>query len=98
MRLFLLHTDDNVSLGDNGRHRGELGRTEAMMVGAFKAHPNGVSGMAVMTNERNSRADVVYAGRESQEAGGLIATCGNAEGIVKIWDYTHVEDDGTCGR
>ncbi|CAN0464501.1 unnamed protein product [Ectocarpus sp. 12 AP-2014] len=94
----LEHEDDNVSLGDNSRHRGEMGRTEAMMVGAFKAHPNGVSGMAVMTSERNCRADVVYAGRESHEAGGLIATCGKAEGIVKIWDYTHVEDDGTCGR
>ncbi|CAN0036900.1 unnamed protein product [Ectocarpus sp. 12 AP-2014] len=75
-----------------------MGRTEAIMVGAFKAHPNGVSDMAVMTSERNSRADVVHAGRESQEAGGLIATCGKAEGIVKIWDYTHVEDDGICGR
>lgn len=67
------------------------------MVGAFKAHPNGVSGMAVMTSERNSH-NVVCTGREAQEAGGLIATCGKAEGLVKIWDYTHVEDDSTCGR
>eukprot|EP00752_Nemacystus_decipiens_P009558 g8538.t1 len=85
-----------------------------MAVGFIKAHANGIAGLAIMTTTtppsaagaRHSRRSDSYAlgedeGEQGQDTdvGGLLVTCGNAEGIVKIWDYTHVEDgNGGCGR
>ena len=78
-----------------------------MSVGVFQAHPSGVGGMTIMKGSAPiAPAATVAEGppREAgdgggvQEVGGLLVTCGKTEGVVKIWDYTHVEDDGACGR
>lgn len=36
--------------------------------------------------------------RETKDVGGLLVTCGKVESVVKIWDYTHVDGNGACGR
>lgn len=81
-----------------------------MAIGEIQAHANGIAGLAIMTTttptttpgaRRRRRSTALAEGREKmiEGVGGLLVTCGNAEGIVKIWDYTHVEDgSGSCGR
>ena len=82
-----------------------------MAVGEIKAHANGIAGLAMMTTTntntvgaRHDRLSSTALLAEEEErgeggVGGLLVTCGNAEGVVKIWDYTHVEDGhGSCGR
>lgn len=78
--------------------------TTMTTVGKIQAHANGIAGLAIMTTDaggaRRSRTALAYeeGGEQGEGVGGLLVTCGNAEGVVKIWDYTHVEDDGGCGR
>lgn len=85
-----------------------------MAVGEIQAHANGIAGLAIMTTTSSSTTTTgARRGRRStvldeegeetvedmEDAGGLLVTCGDAEGVVKIWDYTHVEDgSGSCGR
>ncbi len=69
-----------------------------MTVGVIKAHPSGIADLAIMANARDSCASLAPNGEQGEDVGGLLVTCGSGEGIVKIWDYTHVEEDGRCGR
>lgn len=78
-----------------------------MALGHIQAHANGIAGLAIMATatgsvRRSRRSSAVLAEEggalELEDVGGLLVTCSNAEGVVKIWDYTHVEDDGSCGR
>lgn len=90
---------DTGKFDENSRHHPkELGATEAVAVGAFKAHPNGVAGMTVMTSGHENSAILAAGKYVEDEMGGVLVTCGKAEGVVKIWDYTHVDADGTYGR
>lgn len=86
--------------------RPEPSGTAASMV-VFEAHPHGVAAMAVMNRTDKMRIAGVAnlrhgegfgGGRDLGEVGGLLITCAKEESVVKIWDYTHVEGDGTCGR
>lgn len=68
-----------------------------MTVGVIQAHPNGIADLAIMAYARDSCVFRVPNGEQGGGIGGLLVTCARGEGI-KIWDYTHVEDDGRCGR
>lgn len=92
----------------DGDCKDNVGHIEAMSVGAFEAHPKGVAGMAVMystteacsavsTDSPPETSSGVQEGGVGQ-VGGLLVTCGKEEGMVKIWDYTHVGEGGSCGR
>lgn len=79
--------------------RDEIGETDATAaLGVIKAHPNGVAGMAIMASSRKSCANFVEGREKGEDAGGFLVTCGNTEGVVRIWDYTRVCDGSTCGR
>lgn len=52
----------------------------------FEAHPGGVAAMDII-----SKGDI-----DIQD--GMVVTSAKNEGVIKIWDYTNVEEDGTCGR
>lgn len=100
LRLFLAESRLQES-SDND----EIGETTAMSIGKFEAHPHGVAGMTIMTLSATKYASIALnllqesAGDlENGDVVGLLVTCGKAEGLVKIWDYTHVEEDGSCGR
>lgn len=70
-----------------------------MALGEIQAHANGIAGLAIMNTGAGDGSAVLAAeGGQGEDVGGLLVTCGNAEGVVKIWDYTHVEDNGSCGR
>lgn len=89
----------NGSLGGNTSSRDETEQTDTTTaVGVIKAHPDGVTGMTIMASARNSCSKFVEGREKEEEAVGFLATCGNTEGVVKVWDYTHVEDGSTCGR
>ncbi|CAM9561047.1 unnamed protein product, partial [Hapterophycus canaliculatus] len=80
------------------RHRKEIAPSEALAVGAFQAHTNGVAGMTIMTSEFENSAFVAGERHVGDEIGGMLVTFGKAEGVVKIWDYTWVDECGTYGR
>eukprot|EP00903_Cladosiphon_okamuranus_P006728 g6565.t1 len=87
---------------------GENGQADAaiMTVGHIQAHADRIAGLAIMATgsprQRRRSSTVLAKGEEEalelEDVGGLLVTCGDAEGVVKIWDYTHVKDDGSCGR
>lgn len=83
---------------ESDRHRKEAERIETAAVGTFKAHPNGVAGMTIMTSEYENNSVLDAEGSLGEEMGGMLVTCGKVEGVVKIWDYTHVGEDSTYGR
>ena len=97
--LLRFPTISGIGSADNSLPcRGESDQSCAMAVGVIQAHPNGIADLAIMANARDSCAFLSPNGGDGEEVGGLLMTCGSGEGTVKIWDYTHVEDDGRCGR
>lgn len=89
-----------------GKNGEQTDVTTMMAVGEIQAHANGIAGLAIMmttgarhsSSSRTAPCSAEEGNQEEEGVGGLLVTCGNAEGVVKIWDYTHVEDDGSCGR
>lgn len=76
-------------------------------MGVFAAHLGGVASMAIAANRHTMHSSGIAApshalehdlARDAGDVGGLLVTCGKAEGIAKIWDYTYVGEGGIYGR
>ncbi|CAM9120840.1 unnamed protein product, partial [Scytosiphon promiscuus] len=98
-----LDPEDTGGFEESNRCRKEAEEAKAVAVGVFQAHKNGVADMAVMavmtdTTSECEESAIWAAGIYGDEMEGMLITCGKTEGVVKIWDYTHVGEDGTCGR
>lgn len=84
--------------------------TGAKLLGVLQAHARGVADIAITREKENvncAKSDMEPSASEvakstpnlsAVNAGGLMITCGKAEGLVKIWNYTCVGINGSCGR
>lgn len=74
----------------------------------FEAHPSGVAAMDIISRAGTYNSDFSAKGTshgwtsgedgDVRDGDGLLVTSAKKDGVIKIWDYTHVEENGACGR